>query len=585
MKKIIKYGWFTVLVTLLFVNISFVSSAEGTIIDSGSCGDEDNSILWTVYDNGELVISGEGEMENYSSSNENMAPWYSYWRNVTNIKIESGVKSIGDEAFLYFTKVKSVSIPNTIEKIGMYAFDCCFSLTQVEIPDSVLSISEAAFINCDSLEKIIVNDANLNYVSEGGILFNKNKTVLLAFPASNGLNEYTMPNTVERIAVGAFCDCDKLLNINIGDNVKEIGQSAFEGCSGLTEFNITDKVIEVGDRAIYECSNLQTIHIGSSVEVLGYECFADCPSIRAFNVSEENKCYSSDESGVLFDKEKKILIRYPSENKAEKYALPETTEHISEEAFVMAHYLCEVVLPNSLKTIGAYAFENCTSLKSIEIPDSVTSIESYAFAFSGIETAKMSKNSDMGFAQFFCCTNLKDIIIPEGVTSISYYAFDCCFSLKSVTIPHSVVFIDYLAFESCDAIEDVYYYGTEEEWEQIIIRSDNESLTRANIHFLGFEEHEHSYVLVESVEPSCLIEGAMTYVCSCGDEYQEIVKPKGHSFEDGSSKCSNCDYDRSFDCSCNCHKGGIAGFFFKIILFFQKLFRTNKTCACGVAHY
>ena len=85
------------------------------------------------------------------------------------------------------------------------------------------------------------------------------------------------------------------------------------------------------------------------------------------------------------------------------------------------------------------------------------------------------------------------------------------------------------------------------------------------------------------VEPSCTEEGSITYTCYCGDTYTETIEPTGHDFE--GSKCTNCDYDKADDCSCNCHKGGISGFFFKLILFFQKIFKTNKTCSCGVAHY
>lgn len=94
--------------------------------------------------------------------------------------------------------------------------------------------------------------------------------------------------------------------------------------------------------------------------------------------------------------------------------------------------------------------------------------------------------------------------------------------------------------------------------------------------------HEHIYNKAKT-EPSCTEEGSIIYTCSCGDTYTETIEPTGHNFD--GSKCKNCDFDKADYCSCNCHKGGIAGFFFKIILFFQKLFRTNQTCSCGVNHY
>ncbi len=83
--------------------------------------------------------------------------------------------------------------------------------------------------------------------------------------------------------------------------------------------------------------------------------------------------------------------------------------------------------------------------------------------------------------------------------------------------------------------------------------------------------------------PTCTAQGFTTYTCYCGDSYSEEIAATGHNFD--GSKCENCGYDKSDNCSCNCHAGGIKKFFFKFLLFFQKIFRTNKECKCGIAHY
>ncbi|MDD6146464.1 MAG: DUF6273 domain-containing protein [Oscillospiraceae bacterium] len=99
------------------------------------------------------------------------------------------------------------------------------------------------------------------------------------------------------------------------------------------------------------------------------------------------------------------------------------------------------------------------------------------------------------------------------------------------------------------------------------------------------EAKGHSYSAM-TTQPTCTQNGLVTTFCSsCGDTHTETLEPTGHSFAEGSSKCENCDFDKADDCSCNCHKGGISGLIFKIILFFQRIFKTNKTCACGIAHY
>lgn len=101
----------------------------------------------------------------------------------------------------------------------------------------------------------------------------------------------------------------------------------------------------------------------------------------------------------------------------------------------------------------------------------------------------------------------------------------------------------------------------------------------------------HNYTSV-SLNPTCTANGIVTYTCACNDSYTETIEATGHSYADNGI-CKNCDnYDKDYDksnktdnCSCNCHKGGFMGFIWKLINFFNKLFKTNKTCSCGVSHY
>lgn len=88
------------------------------------------------------------------------------------------------------------------------------------------------------------------------------------------------------------------------------------------------------------------------------------------------------------------------------------------------------------------------------------------------------------FAFSYCSYGPESITIPDGVTSIGKYAFECCDRLRNITIPNSVTSIGEGAFSGCIELKDVYFYGTEEEWNKISIGSDNESLTNATIHFV-----------------------------------------------------------------------------------------------------
>ncbi|MBR2417229.1 MAG: hypothetical protein IKB12_01225 [Clostridia bacterium] len=93
----------------------------------------------------------------------------------------------------------------------------------------------------------------------------------------------------------------------------------------------------------------------------------------------------------------------------------------------------------------------------------------------------------------------------------------------------------------------------------------------------------HDFVSVR-VEPSCLDEGYIMSLCTnCGEEIIETIEPTGHDFD--GSKCTVCDYDKADDCNCNCHKNGIPGLFWKIINFFNKLFKSKQYCSCGAKHW
>ena len=313
---------------------------------------------------------------------------------------------------------------------------------KVTIPASIISMSAHSLTKTSmgsQVEEIVVDSANPVYSSADGVLFNKDKSVLLDCPLGKS-GTYVIPDSVTKIADYAFERCRSITGITIPNSVTSIGDYAFANCR-LTTITIPDSVTSIGEAAFIFDS---------------YD-----KSLEEINVDINNTKYSS-LNGVLFDKEKTELICYPCNKDDLTYDIPERVTVIGEYAFFNCDTITEVTFPSGLKEIGNYAFKSCEALKgSIVIPSNVTSIGGLAFYGTAIES----------------------VLIPSGVEWIQIQTFFGCTSLKSITIPNSVTLIDLDAFEVCPSLETVNFIGTGEEWEAIDIRSGNEYLKNATITF------------------------------------------------------------------------------------------------------
>ena len=195
--------------------------------------------------------------------------------------IRKGVKVIGNGAFFWCESLTSINIPNSVTTIGNGAFSRCSSLISINIPNSVTTIGRGAFSRCNSLTSITIPNSVVTiignpfyfwygnlyneskaFIYEDHVLFNKNKTTLIAYIARE--KNYTIPNSVTTIGEGAFNGCYSLTSINIPNSVTTIGKLAFCGCSSLTNINIPNSVTNIGDRAFRGCENLPS-HIKSDI--------------------------------------------------------------------------------------------------------------------------------------------------------------------------------------------------------------------------------------------------------------------------------------------------------------------------------
>ncbi len=199
------------------------------------------------------------------------------------IVVPDNVTKIDDLVFNGCVNLASIELPAGIRKIGKSAFKNCKALTKITIPTSVVSISDAPFRGCDNLKSIRVENKNMCYKSEPNkrdgddyVLFNKNKSILIAYPASSREVQYDIPDSVTVISDWAFCDSKKLNRITMPDSVNEIGEGAFCNCSLLDEIEIPDSVTKIDDCAFRGCVSLDTVVIPDSVKDMGWGIFDGC---------------------------------------------------------------------------------------------------------------------------------------------------------------------------------------------------------------------------------------------------------------------------------------------------------------------
>ena len=476
------------LMFLSSADLSFFASA--TVVDSGKCGD---NLTWSLDSDGNLTIEGTGDMDSWDSF-VGLAPWIDCDSEIFEVVITDGVTNIGDCAFYDCSSLTSIKIPDSVTSIGDWAFYDCSNLTGITIPNGTTSIGDHTFEYCSKLTTVIIpyGVTIIGYAT---------------FSNCSGLTYIKIPDSVTRIGDNAFSGCASLASVTIPDSVISVGNYAFYDCSSLTSIKISDSITSIENYVFDSCTSLTSVIIPASVTSIGKMVFDNCTGLARITVDKNNQHYSSDEFGVLFNKNKTRLMQFPAGSSAVFYDIPD-----------------------SVMSIDSCAFYNCISLTEI-------TVDKNNQHYSSDEFGVLFNKDKTRLITFPAGSAIVSYDVPDSVTVIEYAAFLGCFGLTSVTIPDSVTKIADRAFANCDNLVSITFYNPEIEiygyWSDTIPyktiiygyvgSTAQEYAENYDREFAVIQEHTHSYTSKETTQPTCAKEGVKTFTCSCGDSYTEAI--------------------------------------------------------------
>ena len=335
-------------------------------------------------------------------------------------------------------------IPDYVTKIGSSAFTGR-DIKEITIPNTVTEMENNVFHDCAVLERATLPERLIS------------NSLSYTFRGCTSLKGATVPEGITRLR-GTFWGCTSLTEFKVPEGITDLNE-AFHGCTSLTDVTLPESVRELY-YTFQSCTALKSVKIPSGVKTL-QGTFWFCTALESIEVpgSVQNLqgtfygCTSL-KSAVISDGVIDMNYIYTLSGK-------------SYGTFENCTALTDVRLPATLERIGPTAFRNCISLKAIEIPESVTRIDFMAFEnCTSLKSVKLPKNlAGMFYHTLFSgCTSLEAIVIPESITRLGSSSFENCTSLKSVVLP-KVIEIAYSVFTNCP-LEEVYYRGTEEEWDE-----------------------------------------------------------------------------------------------------------------------
>ena len=299
-------------------------------------------------------------------------------------------------------------------------------------------------------------------------------------PWGNQAKTVVIGDGVTGIGAAAFYGCSDLTSVTMGSNVTNIGESAFRGCTGLTGIVLPGSVTGIGEYAFSNCESLTAIEIPEGVATLGNSAFFGCDNLKEIRYNARAAADLTGLSGAFCNAGASVG--------GVKAIFGESVEKIPGNIFSNCESLTSVTIGSNVTSIGDNAFLGCKGL--VEINYNARAAECAEDSFDSGDGLKVTFGDSVERIPdyiFQDCPGLTSVTIGSSATTIGHYAFNRCTGLTSIKIPESMTNIGYMAFSGCTSLADVYYGGTERQWDAITIDDGNDRLLQANRYCAGKE--------------------------------------------------------------------------------------------------
>jgi len=429
-------------------------------VAEGTCG---KNLTWFLDAAGTMIISGEGEMDDYS--NYTAMPWSSYQKQIQKLCFDDTVTYIGDCAFADCINLSEVILPEQLTSLGRDVFAFCKSLKNIVLPSSLESVGSAVFAECTSLTAItvqsdidftgepfssvvplrtltlsndvtvlpdvlhrltltsyIVNDTDgTGYASFNGVLYSHDDGAdtytLEKYPRAKSTLSYTLPDNIQTVVTYAFSGNTYLTKVVFPESLNTLQDYAFSNCTSLTQIRFTgdapgfwNGVFSNVNATVYypagnaTWTNAKLQYYGGSIT---WEPYGTAP-VLAQGTCGENLTWVLDSAGTLTISGTGEMTDY--------YINEDKYTHLNPPWYAYASRINRIVVEEGVTSIGKYAFSHCQAV-TIDLPDSLKVIQENAFQY---------------------CDKLTDLVFPAKLEYLYENVFFECDSLVCVTLPNAV---------------------------------------------------------------------------------------------------------------------------------------------------